>query len=273
MLTRPTAVERVRSLRRQMADDRGITLADLMVAMALTAILGTMAILFFVPTTHLGYKTVLTNQNTGDARLTLDEWTGMLRMAGWLDPNTKVDRFEEVTPTKIVFYANLGNRSSSSSSQVDSTTKIALVLRISDTVTGRGQLIEVRFASDNTTVKSVRQLGMLASKTNGAPVFQPYSRGGSAIDMTQTGCLSGSTPTAGLCLQTPQTGAGMQDPTVAASGLAVAAGSRTGNPALNVDRTLGLIGSVGIAVTLVDPSGTATTDYTSLASVSSGFPS
>jgi hypothetical protein len=244
-----------------------------MVTMALTTILGTMGILFFVPATHLGYRTVLTNQNTGDARVTLDDWTSSLRVAGWLDPATKIDRFEEITPTKIVFYANLNNRTSSTSSAVGATTKIALMLRISDASTGRGQLIEVRFNSDNTTVKSVRQLGMLASATNGAPMFQPYSRGGSAIDMTQLGCLKGTTPTAGLCLQSAQPGAGMQDPAVGTSGLTVTAGTRKGNPAKNVDKTLQLIGSIGIAVTVVDQSSTAKTDYTSLASVSSGYPS
>lgn len=271
MLSLGPAIARIRALRAN--SERGITLADLMVTLALTSILGTMAVLFFVPTTRIGYKTVLTNQNTGDARVTLDEWSGMLRMAGWLDPGTKVDRFEEITPTKIVFYANLGNRTSTTSSTVGATTKIALMLRISDSLNNRGQLIEVRFKGDNTSVQSVRQLGMLATRTNGAPVFQPYSHGGSPIDMTQTGCRLGTTPTAGLCLQAAQSGAGMQDPTVASNSLAVSAGTLVGNPAVNVDRTLALIGSVGISVSVLDPSGAAKSDYTSLASVSSGYPS
>ena len=87
MLSR--AIPACRSRRARFADDRGITLAELMVSMTLTTILGTMAVLFFVGATHAGYRTVLTNQNTSDARLTLDSWTNMLRVAGWLDPNTK----------------------------------------------------------------------------------------------------------------------------------------------------------------------------------------
>ncbi|MEO7263032.1 MAG: prepilin-type N-terminal cleavage/methylation domain-containing protein [Jatrophihabitantaceae bacterium] len=258
------------------ADDRGVTLAELMVSMILTTILGTMAVLFFVGSSHAGFKTVLTNQNSGDARLTLDSWTSMLRVAGWLDPSIQADRFEEVTSTKIVFYANLGNRSTTVSGAFTApaaTTKVALMLRISTPSTGVGQLVEVVFNADNTTVKSVRQLGFNAKATDGLPVFQPYSRIGSAIDLTQLGCLSGSTPTTGLCLQSGQTGSGMLDPSIGTGSLAVTSGNYRGNPANKVDTALNQIGSVAIAFTALDPSNTSSMAFTSLASVSSGFPS
>ncbi|HEY0167981.1 MAG TPA: prepilin-type N-terminal cleavage/methylation domain-containing protein [Jatrophihabitans sp.] len=257
-------------------DERGITLAELMVSMILTTILGTMAVMFFVGASHAGYKTVLTNQNSGDARLTLDSWTSMLRMAGWLDPSIKADRFEEITSTKIVFYANLGNRSTAVSGAFTApaaTTKVALMLRVSNPATGVGQLIEVVFKPDNTTVHSVRQLGFNAKATAGQPIFQPYSRIGSAIDLTQLGCLRGSTPTAGLCLQSGQPNSGMLDPSIGAGSLAVTSGNHRGNPALNVDKALNQIGSIAIAFTAVDPSNTSSMAFTSLASVSSGYPS
>jgi len=258
------------------ADDRGVTLAELMVSMILTTILGTMAVLFFVGASHAGYKTVLTNQNSGDARLTLDSWTSMLRVAGWLDPSLKADRFEEITSTKIVFYANLNNRSTAVSGSFTApaaTTKIALMLRVSTPATGVGQLVEVIFNSDNTTVKSVRQLGFNAKATGTLPVFQPYSRSGSAVDLTQLGCLSGATAKAGLCLQTGQAGSGMLDPTIGTGSLAVSSGSYRGNPALKVDKVLNQIGSIGIAFTALDPSNTSSMAFSSLASVSSGYPS
>jgi hypothetical protein len=257
------------------AEDRGVTLAELMVSMMLTTILGTMAVLFFVGASHAGYKTVLTNQNSGDARLTLDSWTSILRVAGWLDPTTQADRFEEITSTKIVFYANLKNRSTTTGAFTApaATTKVALMLRIGTPSTGIGQLIEVTFKPDNTTVQSVRQLGFNAKATAGLPVFQPYSRAGSALDLTQPGCLSGTTPTPGLCLQTGQAGSGMLDPTVGAGSLAVSSGTLRGNPALKVDKSLNQIGSVGIAFTALDPSNTSSMAFTSLAAVSSGFPS
>jgi Tfp pilus assembly protein PilW len=265
-----------RNRRARLANDRGITLAELVVSMSLTTILGTMAVLFFVGATHEGYRTVLTNQNSGDARVTLDSWTNMLRVAGWLDPNTEADRFEEITSTKIVFYANLNNRVASTSAPYSApspTTKVALMLRISDASTGIGQLIEVTFQSDNTTIKSVRQLGFSAKATGSTPIFQPYSRAGSPLDMTTKGCLSGSTPTAGLCLQSGQAGSGMLDPKVASSGLSVSSGSLRGNPALKVDKTLNQVGSIGISFTALDSSNTSSMDFTSLASVSSGYPS
>ena len=258
------------------ADDRGVTLAELMISMILTTILGTMAVLFFVGSSHAGYKTVLTNQNSGDARLTLDSWTSMLRVAGWLDPSLKADRFEEITSTKIVFYANLSNRSTAVSGAFTApaaTTKIALMLRVATPGTGVGQLIEVVFQPDNTTVKSVRQLGFNAKATGSLPIFQPYSRSGSAVDLTQLGCLNGSTPAAGLCMQSGQAGSGMLDPSIGASSLAVTSGSLRGNPALNVDKALNQIGSIAIAFTALDPSNTSSMAFTSLASVSSGYPS
>jgi hypothetical protein len=257
-------------------DDRGVTLAELMISMILTTILGTMAVMFFVGASHAGYKTVLTNQNSGDARLTLDSWTSMLRVAGWLDPSLQADRFEEITSTKIVFYANLNNRAtavSGSFSAPQATTKVALMLRVSTPGTGMGQLVEVTFKPDNTTVQSVRQLGFNAKATGGQPIFQPYSRIGSPIDLAQLGCLDGTTPTAGLCLQTGQAGSGRLDPSIAAGSLAVTTGTYRGNPALNVDRALNQIGSIAIAFTALDPTETSSMDFASLASVSSGYPS
>jgi Prokaryotic N-terminal methylation motif len=257
-------------------DDRGVTLAELMISMILTTILGTMAVLFFVGASHAGYRTVLTNQNSGDARLTLDSWTSMLRVGGWLDPSLQADRFEEITSTKIVFYANLDNRStlvSGSYAAPSATTKVALMLRVSTPGTGVGQLVEVIFNPDNTTVRSVRQLGFNAKATGGQPVFQPYSRIGSPLDLTQLGCLSGTTPTAGLCLQSGQPGSGMLDPSIDAGGLTVYSGAYRGNPALKVDRALNQIGSIAIAFTALDPTETSSMDFASLASVSSGYPS
>lgn len=274
MLSR--AIRAVRNRRARLTGDRGITLAELMVSMTLTTILGTMAVLFFVGATHEGYRTVLTNQNTSDARITLDSWTNMLRVAGWLDPNTQADRFEEITSTKIVFYANLNNRVASTSAPYSApgpTTKVALMLRISDASTGIGQLIEVTFKADNTTVNSVRQLGFSAKQTGTTPVFQPYSRAGSPLDMTTLGCAISSTPKAGLCLQSGQSGSGMVDPSVGATGLSVSSGSLRGNTANKVDKVLNQVGSIGISFTALDSSNTSSMDYTSLASVSSGYPS
>jgi type II secretory pathway pseudopilin PulG len=259
--------------RRRAADDAGITLIELIVSMTITTILMTFGIVFFVQAERSGYKSSLTNQQTADARLTLDSWTSMLRVAGWLDQSAKTDRFEEITPTKIVFYANLNNRNTADF-QVGTATKVALMLRVTNAATGDGQLVEVVFKPNNTTPKTVRQVAVNASPTGGAPIFQPYNQIGGAVDIANTtGCKQGNTPVAGLCLQTPPAGAGMLDPTLAATGpLAVSAGPLRGNPALNEDSTLRSIAGITIAFTVNDTAHTDSLDFTSSASVNSGFP-
>ena len=249
--------------------DAGITLAELMVAMTLTAIVGTMSTSFFVGASHAGNSTIATNQSTADARLTLDNWTGMLRVAGWLDPTGKADRFEEVTPTKIVFYANLANRNTASS-VATAPTKVALLLDVTDVATGRGHLVQVVFGSDNTTPVAVRQLALDARARPGSWVFTPYNQTGVAVDTSQPLCLNGSTPAPGLCAKAP-TGAGLLDPQLAAGTHQVLAGPLTGDG--SADSMLANIGRIDIGFTVQDPSGQTTQDYASSASVSSGFPS
>jgi Tfp pilus assembly protein PilW len=256
-------------------DDAGITLAELVVAMTITTILMTVATIFFVNAERSGYKSALTNQTTADARTTLDSWTSMIRVAGWLDGSATTDRFEEITPTKIVFYANLNNRDSASLTTT-ALTKVALMLRVTDAATGEGQLMEVTFNADNTTPKTVRQVAFNASPTGGAgtAIFRPYNEVGGDVDVQNTqGCLNGATPVAGLCLQAPPSGHGMLDPTIATGATTPSQGPLLGNPALNVDGTLQDIAGVTIAFTVSDPTHTATQDFTGAASVNSGFPS
>ena len=271
MLTRLLAGRRPRG-------DAGISLMELMVAMTLTALLGLLAVNFFVTTDNTGVKTELTNQAVADARVTLDSWTALLRVATWLDPSVQSDRFEEVTPTKIVFYANLDNRTTADQ-QVGAPTKVALMLRQTNPVTGDGQLIQVIFGPDNTTPTSVRQLAFNATPTGGAgqPVFQPYNEGGGPVPLNPTGCLdtsrSGGVPVAGLCLQSPPSGAGMLDPQIGSSSLAVSGGPLRGNPAADVDKTLQSIAGVTVAFTATDPGHRAAMAFSGGAAVNSGFAS
>jgi Tfp pilus assembly protein PilW len=267
MLTRLLAARRPRG-------DAGISLMELVVAMTLTVLLGTLAVNFFVTTNKSGLKTELTNQSVADARVTLDSWTSMLRVATWLDSSAQTDRFEEITPTKIVFYANLDNRTTADQ-QVGAPTKVVLMLRQTNPTTGDGQLVQVIFGPDNATPTSVRQLAFNVTPTGGAgqPVFQPYNEGGGPVDVTQLGCESGNTPVAGLCLQTAPTGAGMLDPQLGSSSLAVSGGPLRGNPAVNVDTTLQSIAGVTVAFTATDPNHLSAVAFSGGASVNSGFPS
>lgn len=265
------------ALRGRLRADDGITLIELMVAMTVTAVLGAVTIIFFVTVERTSYKAMLTSQATGDARNALDSWTSMLRVAGWLDPTAKTDRFEEITPTKIVFYANLNNRTTADQT-LAAPTKVALMLRVKDPTTGEGQLIQVIFGPDNTTVQSVRQLALDVMPTGSAtvPIFQPLNEVGGAVDVANTnGCESGNTPVAGLCLQNVPSNAGMRDPQVAASSLNVTGGPLRNNPdsGVDVDSILSSIGGITIAFTATDSMRVASTDFTSTAAVNSGFQS
>lgn len=240
--------------------------------MGLSMILGTMAVLFFVGANKSGGVTIVTNQQTSDARLTLDSWTSMIRVAGWLDPSnpsTPVDRFEEITPTKIVFYANLNNRNTPDG-VVGPLTKVALMLN-QPTGGGDGQLVEVRFKPDNVTPATVRQLGFIADQTNGAWIFTPRDESGGPVDTSVNGCVVGGQPAPGLCAKAPTTPSpGMIDPTLAPGSHTVVAGTRTGDG--SQDAKLANIGDIDIAFTVTDSHHLTSSDYTSSASVNSGFP-
>jgi hypothetical protein len=250
--------------------DAGITLAELMVAMTLSIILGTMTVLFFVSASRLGSRTILTNQDTSDARVTLDSWTSMVRVAGWLDLPNKVDRFEQITPTKIVFYANLGNRNASDLTNVQPVTKIALMLD-APSAGADGQLIEIRFATDNSTPLVVRQVGVNAAQTGGAWVFTPRDQAGGLIDTSVEGCLVAGTPTAGLCAKAPvMPSPGMLDPTLVPGSHTPTTGVLRGDG--SVDGVLANVGRIDIAFTVSDAKHISSADYSSSATVNSGFP-
>lgn len=250
--------------------EAGITLAELMVAMGLSMILGTMTVMFFVGASRAGSRTILTNQDTGDARVTLDSWTSMIRVAGWLDLPNQVDRFELITPTKIVFYANLNNRNANDLSNVQPVTKVALMLN-APSAGADGQLIEVRFGPDNATPVAVRELSVNASQTNGAWIFTPRDEAGGLVDTTVNGCIVNGSPTIGLCAKAPVSpNAGMLDPTLVAGTHTVVAGTRSGDG--SVDAVLANVGRIDIAFTVSDPKHVSSADFASSATINSGFP-
>jgi Tfp pilus assembly protein PilW len=248
-------------------EEAGMTLAELIVASALTIVIGTMATTFFVAVLQTTSRVTLANQQTGDARATLDSWTSLLRLAGWLDPNTMADRFEEITPTKIVFYANLNNRSTADQT-VGAPTKVALLLNNGGS--GTGQLVQIVFQADNTTPQSVRQLGFAAEATNGAWIFTPVNRLGGTVDISRAECRSGQSAVAGLCLAAPSN-AGMLDPQFQSGTHTVISGPLRGDG--SADATLQSIGRIDIAFTVEGSGSTVAMDFASSASIGSGFSS
>ena len=270
-----TAATQRRALSAQLRADGGVTLAELLVAIGLTMVIGLMATMFFITASHATDKSVLTIQDTSSARVVLDSWSDMVRVAGWLDVNTKNDRFEQITPNKIVFYANLGNRNDPATGaviagqSVDPVTKVALMLKPKDGSTD-GQLIEVLFDSDNTTVKSIRRLAFDARPdTADGWIFSPIDRSGGPVDTSQSLCKSSTGGSVvGLCAKLP-TGSGMRDPVVSDSGNSVNAGPLSGDGSAN--SILGNVGRIDISFVVRDPSGVQSSAFESSAAVNSGY--
>lgn len=234
-----------------------MTLAELLVSCTVGMVVLTFGTLFFVSTSRSADHTAQVDQALASARTVLGRWTSFVRVAGWLDPTTATDRFEEITPTKVVFYSGLGNRSSGSL-QLTAVTKVALMLD-SRAGSATGRLVEVVFGPDNRTPQSVRRLPFQAGPAGATPVFQPYNviGGDVGVDNTQ-GCLQNGVPAIGLCLQAPPSGAGLLDPQVSSSpgSLTVTAGALAGNPGLNVDPILNSIAGIRIAFTAYSTAGT-----------------
>jgi prepilin-type N-terminal cleavage/methylation domain-containing protein len=272
----------VRRVRAAATGDAGMSLVELLVTIVIVSILGAATTVYFVGSENGSNRTIATTQASAGARVTLDSWTSLLRVADWLDTSTQTDRFEEITPTKIVFYADLNNRPTDCTQVpadcqlVNPPTKVALMLQTTNQATGEGQLVQIIFKSDNTTAQSVTRLALNVTPTDGQPIFQPYLVSGGSVDVAATlGCVRSATLTAGLCLDSPPAGAGMIDPTLATGSNTPTSGQLRANPATasTVNTTLQNIGGITIAFTASDPDDTTSVDFTSSAAVNSGFPS
>ena len=261
-------------------DDAGMTLAELIVAMTLTSLLMAMGGTFLITSMHTTNKTTLTNEQTADARLTLDSWTAKLRVAAFLD-SAQTDRIEELTPSKIVFYANLDNRDTSDFT-VGPVSKVVLMLKQTNAATGDGQLIEIVFQGNTTTPTSVRRIALNARPIGGkgTAIFTAYSYLGTEINpASYNDCKSGAGVAVGLCLPTLPAGAGMVDPTIGLTSNTVTAGPLTGIPTNpngsnttdHPDTILQGLVAIKIGFTVSDTNDTVSQNYQSMAALNSGY--
>jgi len=267
---------------RRLRGESGITLMELVVTMAIGTVIGAMATQFFVTAYHSGYGSVNTNQNTADARITLDSWTSNLRVADWFDPATLrssnvADRFELITPTKIVFYASLGNRPAGVVGDPASVTKVALLLNPNPSDPTTGQLVQILFRADNVTPLSVRQLAFKAGQSTDPNtsqskwLFTPYDKSGSALSTSATKCVNSSGGAViGYCYS-PPSGTGTYDPRLTPGTHNVVTGTLHGDGSANA--TLANVGRIDIAIRLMDSNKTHLNDFTSSVAVNSVFPS
>jgi hypothetical protein len=190
------------------ARDAGVTLIELVVGMTLTLIIGLMALAFFVSMDRASNDTIDSNVTTAGARNVIEAWTRLLSLAD--SPQTAGDsagRFQQITPTSAVFYANMNNNRAGTGART-APTKVSLSVEGGQVVNGDlvdGQLVERDYAPlspvapslyPNSPTRTLHYSGDILLKT-GDWLFAPY-RIGDPPQPAQFSFCSGDTAQ-GLC--------------------------------------------------------------------------
>ena len=177
------------------SSDAGITLMELVISMALMTLLGTMAIVFFVDMNSASSKTVDANLSTANARNALESWVSLIRLADSpASAGSASGRFEKITPTEVLFYADLGNRSCTPTCTTGHPTKIDLAIVGSD-------LVETHYLYANgaySATPSITRHVATGITTNGT-LFTPYVVGNPPTSVRLALCPGGAS---GLCTGT-----------------------------------------------------------------------
>ena len=172
-MLKPAVVDR---LRRRATGDDGVTLIELLVGMALSTIIGAMTLFLFVNANATTQASTDRSIDVAKARELLQAWTSYLQVADGPSSGTTSHRFEWLTSTDVLFYADLGNRGSAADS-VGSPTVVWLRL------TG-GRLIEEQFAYGATSPTTCR---ILADRVTATTLFTAYDATQAAMSATDLG--------------------------------------------------------------------------------------
>lgn len=175
--------------------DAGISLPELLMTMVLTSILGAITLMLFLAVDKSTSTTSDRSINAAKARNVLQSWSSYLQVSDGPTQGSALNRFEWFTPTSVLFYADLYNRSQAASSAPTAPTLVWLRLD-----TGK-QLVEEQFTPIPTTFpaawKSCRILGGGVSATK---LFTAY--GSTSNDLSSLSMGSASSVTAG-CQKLP----------------------------------------------------------------------
>jgi Tfp pilus assembly protein PilW len=202
-------------LRRTAEGDHGISLMEMVVAMALATILGAATLYLFV---SVDSSTAATNDrtiNTANARNTLEAWTSYLQVSDGTVPGNAANRFEWLTPSDMLFYADINNRNNASG---PASAPTLMWLRRDSA----GHLIEEQFASSavaGSSAQICRRLGesVTAGTASTPALFTPTSSTGASLGSNDLG----TAPSAGSGCQplptTPPSALGTSDPVAVAN--------------------------------------------------------
>ena len=177
-----------RTIRRLGSDQRGTTLAELLVAMALTAIVATLVVSIVATASRTLSSQALAATNSETAALAMRELTRVIRSGA------PIRLTGSTTPTPIVSAA--GPTSLTVTSYVDSVVDSSVPVRVLFAVTD-GTLTEQRFTvtpvgdafSIATTGNATRTLARGLTTTAAAPLFTFYDAAGAIIPIPTGGTL------------------------------------------------------------------------------------
>jgi hypothetical protein len=183
MLTaRPFAALRRRVQRVRAAGDTGISLMELIMAIVLSVVLGAITSVLFVAVDKSTAASTDRAIDSGKARNVLQSWTSYLQVADGPTAGSAVNRFEWFSPSSIMFYAGLFNRSQGSLTTTSAPTLIWLRL------SSAGQLVEEQFTPIPASFPaSPTTCRILSSGVSGTKVFTPFNHAGNDISAVNLG--------------------------------------------------------------------------------------
>ena len=165
--------------------DAGLTLIELVVAMVLATVLGSMAMAWFIGASDATTATTDTDLGTASARNALQSWAALLRVAGSpTDPGSGTDRITSLSATSITFNAYVtGGDTCTSACDGFSTRSVTLAMTGADcgnTVPTSCQLVETGTGASPSASDVIVPNGVSA----GSCLFTAYSDDGTALGCT-----------------------------------------------------------------------------------------
>ena len=186
MLT-PSRSGPLNSLRRRVhrvraGGESGISLMELVMAMTLSVILGAITTVLFVAVDSSTAASTDRAIDSAKARNVLQAWTSYLQVSDGPTAGSAVNRFEWFSPTNILFYSGLFNRSQGSLTTTSAPTLIWLRL------SSAGQLVEEQFKPIPTSFPaSPTTCRILSSGVTASKLFTPYSSTGGDLSSVNLG--------------------------------------------------------------------------------------
>lgn len=179
-----------RFFRRRQDDDAGVSLVEMIVGMTLSVILGAVTLAMVVAVNDSASATNYRVFGAAQARTALQAWSSYLRVADGITPGSPAHRFEWVTPTSTLFYADLNNRTG----LTQTTSPVRIWLRLDSS----GNLVEEQFSYNTASGAYPSQPSVcrvLASRVSSL-TFTAYTSSSSDTDFgaslapSGSGCLS-----------------------------------------------------------------------------------